>query len=288
MKKKFLALICFVYSIIIIYVWLFNKLDNFLAPNMQIYLKCSLIPMLIMGFVLLINNHVNYKFKISDIILLLPIIMLFMAGDGRLTASLASNRTMFNRSNVEISQNDENTETLVEEKEDIETSTEEQEDLIDTEKIIKEPIKQDIDIHFDINNETYYELANYISFNPSAQSLKGKTIRVRGFALKKSEYIPENYFIIGKFGITCCAADAGFLGFFVKYNDYKIEQENWYEIEGILEPAVDAQGYETMAIKIVNIQKIDSKEEQQYVYPCYSTGDGTCSEVMKYNLENMM
>ena len=35
---------------------------------------------------------------------------------------------------------------------------------------------------------------------------------------------------------------------------------------------------------IKNIKEINSKEEQ-YIYPCYSYGDGSCSKVIEYNLE---
>jgi hypothetical protein len=92
MSKKYLGFICFIYSAIIFYVWISGLLRNFLAPNMQLYLKISAFVFIPMGLVLLFNNRVNYKFKISDLILLLPIVLLIIAGDGRLTASLANNR----------------------------------------------------------------------------------------------------------------------------------------------------------------------------------------------------
>ena len=61
--KKFLGFICLVYSGIIGYVWIFNQLKNFLAPTMQIYIKASLIPLIIIGIVLYFSDHIHYKFK---------------------------------------------------------------------------------------------------------------------------------------------------------------------------------------------------------------------------------
>ena len=104
--KKFLSFICFLYASIIIYVWVNDLLLNFLAPTLALYIKISLFPILIMGLVLLFNNKVNYKFKISDLILLLPLVMIFIAGDARLTSTLANNRmfTTF-RSNLDALHN---------------------------------------------------------------------------------------------------------------------------------------------------------------------------------------
>ena len=89
--KKFLGLICIIYSVIIGYVWIFDKLKNFLAPNMQIYLKLSLPLLLIMGIMLL--KEKKDKFKISDLILLLPIVMIIFASDGKLSSQIAINRS---------------------------------------------------------------------------------------------------------------------------------------------------------------------------------------------------
>lgn len=263
MKKRFLGIICLLYSIMILYVWIFNKLDNFLAPNMQIYLKISLIPLLFMGLVMFFNRNIKYNFKINDLVLLIPFIMIILAGDGRLTASLASNRMMNTYTNEEIMY-EANYNKVNEE--------------------INDEIEEEI--YFDINDKNYYNLANYITYNPKATKYIGKKIKVRGFALKKAMYIKEDQFVIGKYGISCCAADASYMGFFVDYDLSKIEQDEWYEIEGVLEKGIDGEGYDIMIIKAINVEKIDSNKEKQYIYPCYNYDNaGMCEEVTKYNLE---
>ena len=101
MKNKFLGIICLLYSSIITYLWITDSLKNFLAPNMQLYLKISLFLIFIMGIILLIGNDNSYKFKISDLVLVLPIILLLTSGDFRLTTSLASNKiSKYNKKEV--------------------------------------------------------------------------------------------------------------------------------------------------------------------------------------------
>ena len=261
--KKFLGIICLIYSGIIAYVWIFNEMKNFLAPTMQIYLKVSLFPLVVIGLVLYFEEHIHYKFKVTDIILLLPIIMFVFAGNGRLSASFATNRMNFSNK--------------VSSKKVDEYSSDD----------IKIDIK-DYDFtnpDFEIVDENYYELANYLTFLVDANKYEGKTVRVRGMASKVGEYISGNYIGIGKYGITCCAADAGFVGFLVKLDNNNIKVNHWYEVEGVLTKTKDNAGYEVLALTLAGVKEIDAKSEEQYVYSCYTYGDGTCSEVDKYNLE---
>ena len=73
MKKKYLGFVCFIYVFIIIYVWLSGNLNNYLAPNMQFYLKLSIIPISIIGVLFLVCD-IHYKFKYSDLLLVIPLI----------------------------------------------------------------------------------------------------------------------------------------------------------------------------------------------------------------------
>ena len=271
MKKKFLGLICLLYALIIIYVIVCNYLKNFLAPNMQLYLKISVFVLIFIWFVVVILNKVNFKFKISDLLLLLPLLMIILAGDGKLNASIASNRS----SNISIEQKEEK----VEEKDPIE---EKQEEVVEKKK---EEIVELTNIDFDIKDESYIDLANFFTYNKKSVTYEGKTIRVRGYAVTDLDYLPEGYFAIGKFGVSCCTADASFTGFVVKYNDKKIENNGWYEIEGYLERLTDLAGFDILSIKIVNIKEIDGNQEEYYVYPCYSYDDGKCEEIRKYNIK---
>ena len=90
--KKFLGFVSLLYVLLILYSWINGSLDNYIAPNMQIYLKIAIIPLTLMGFVLIFNNRNDYRFKISDLVLLIPLLMIISSGDGNLSMSLANNR----------------------------------------------------------------------------------------------------------------------------------------------------------------------------------------------------
>lgn len=282
--KRYLGIICLLYSGIFGYVVFFDKLKMFLAPQMQIYIKLSIVPMLLIGLVMLFNNKVHYKFKISDLVLILPLILLIFAGDGRLTSSFASNRT----TNLNTENRTKSEEKVEDKKEEIIGLPKNEENKEEVKEEPKEETTESYDfsnVDFDIVDANYSELSNYITFAPKADKFKGQTIRVRGFALKKASYLPDGYFAIGKYAISCCAADAGFTGFIAKYDNSKITADNWYEVEGILEKGKDKEGYDLMYIKVINIKEISSKGEEQYVYPCYAYDDGSCEAMSKYNLE---
>ena len=272
--KRYLGFICFIYSLIIIYVWLFDTLKNYLAPNIQLYLKLSLILLIIMTIVLFFNNNNNYKFKVSDLVLLLPLLMLLLSGDGRLSSSLAQNRMAnYNReATTNIIDNNENNEN------------EKEKNNEEPKKNKKEKKYDFTKVDFNVVDASYYDLANYFTFIPSAKKYVGKTIRVRGFTMLNDKYIPDGYFNIGKYNIACCAADAIYVGFYVKKEDFEIKDNTWYQIEGVIEEAIDTEGMETTAIKIINIKEIDSKKEDQYVYPCYAYDNGSCKEISKYDI----
>ena len=71
-------------------------------------------------------------------------------------------------------------------------------------------------------------------------SLKGK---VSGFVLKSGD-LPDGYFTVARYVISCCAADARPVGILVKYDStkFEIKQDQWIEVRGSFE--VDQIGSE--------------------------------------------
>ena len=275
MSKKYLGIICLLYAGVFSYVVFFDKLKNFLAPSMQIYIKLSIIPLIIIGLVILVKNNNHYQFKVIDLVLILPLILLILAGDGRLTSSFASNRSTNFKSNSVT--NKDTIKEDIKEKEEIEEETKQE-----------EKVSESFDFsnpYFNVVDYNYIELAYYMGESSKAIKFEGKTIKVKGFALKDIEFMDSNYFAIGKYEISCCAADASYIGFIVKYDDNIISSDKWYEIEGVLEKGKANDGNDIMYIKIINIKEINSNSEEQYVYPCYSYGDDACEDLSKYNLE---
>ena len=280
MSKRYLGIICLLYSGIFTYVVIFNKLKNFLAPSMQIYIKLAILPLFIIGLVMIFNNKVNYKFKISDLVLILPLVLLILAGDGRLTTSLASNRmTNFNQINrIKLETEEINIEKITEN------------ETIENIELVENEITEDETInftnpYFDIIDSNYNELSSYITFSPKASKYEGELIRVKGIALKEANYLPANYFAIGKYSISCCAADATFVGFIAKYDNSNIIADKWYQLEGMLKKGKDSENYDIMYIEVINLKEINEIDEEQYIYPCYAYDNGSCKDVLKYQLE---
>lgn len=261
--KRFLGIICLLYAGIIIYVKVFNKLNNYLAPNMQMYILLSIIPLIIMGLVMILNNKITYSFKISDLILLLPLVMLIISGDGRLSMTLASNRSSTFKSS--------NTKEKVEENEIVEEDDNDKEEY-DFSKV-----------DFGVKDESYTMLVDYLTYGNKKDKYIGKTVRIRGFTVMKNNFIPDGYFAIGKYAISCCAADASFIGLISKYAQ-TIKDNTWYEMEGVLKKGKDKEGIDILYVKVINIKEISKEEE--YVYQCYVYGDDKCKELSKYNLGN--
>ena len=281
MSKRYLGIVCLIYSAIFGYVIFFDKLKNFLAPSMQIYLKLSLIPMFLIGLVLIFNNKVTYKFKVSDLVLLIPVLFLILAGDGRLTVSFASNRSL--NLNTEGRTK---TEEVINSKEEEPKEEKEKPIVIEPTTTVPttKPALTNIDI--EVVDSNYSNLAGYITYGNNVDKYKGKTIKVRGFILKDNSYLLDGFSAIGKYDVSCCTADATFTGFILKYDDSVLVANKWYEIEGVLEKGKDREDYDIAYINVVNAKEINSSSEEQYVYPCYTYDDGSCSSVMKYNWIN--
>ena len=297
MKKRFLGIICLIYVALILYVKLTGNLGNYLAPQMQKYIIWSVVPLLIIGLVICLNNHISYKFKFTDIVLLLPIVMIIFAGDGRLTASLANNRnTLYKNTSNKVISNDEE---QIENKEESNTSQEEQtneetskeenktEEKNNEEIVTPEPEYDFSTVDYDVVDASYSMLTGILTYpNLNGYDINyfvGKKIRVKGFAVKNLQYLSNEYFAVGKYIITCCTADASFGGFFAKYDLNKIKENTWYEVEGVFDTVKDNDGYKALVINVINIKEIDGSKEEQYAYPCYSYDDGSCSALNNYD-----
>ena len=266
MRIKFLGIICILYSLMILYIWLTDQLKNFLAPQMQLYIKLAIIPLLIIGIVLLLSKNQS-RFVITDIILLLPIILLIISGDGRLSASFASNRaTTMNRNKTKV------VDKTTKPKE--ESKVEQSYNLDRNTYNFSKP-------DFKIEDFNYGELSGYLSFSPNAEKYAGSTITVKGFAIEKPDFTEKGYSAIGKYLVSCCVADASFSGFIIKTEE-KIKDNKWYDIEGVLEKGQDKDGVSLMYINVINIKEIKKNNEPEYVYPCYSYGEKKCQELNKY------
>ena len=262
MRKYFLGFVCFLYCVLITTVFIKGQMGHYLAPNMEKYLYVVVPCLLIIGIVLMFSKE-KEAFDYKDIILFLPLAMLFLAGDGNLTIAHATNRSSSFNS---IKDNE----------------------VISVEKEVFDESYSEYDfsnVDFEVVDESYSGLSDAIMYSRNPEKLVGRTIRLRGFTMKNHSFIPDGTIGIGKYLISCCAADASFVGFLVVGDISSLKNNTWYEIEGVLEMGKDSYGQTILLIRLVHSKAISSKGEEQYVYPCYSYGNGKCSEVTKYNFD---
>jgi putative membrane protein len=100
-----------------------------------------------------------------------------------------------------------------------------------------------------------------------ADSFKGKTIELTGFVYR-DEDMSEKQFVIGRFAVQCCSADASPYGLLVQYDKANLyPTDQWIKLTGTIGTTV-YNGVDLMIITARKIQKIDTPKEL-YVSPNY-------------------
>lgn len=111
-------------------------------------------------------------------------------------------------------------------------------------------------------DEKYGDILNALHFSPL--KFKGKPVKMYGF-IYRDENLAENEFILGRYMLTCCSADASVYGVVVKgvpMNGWKENQ--WVEIIGKL----DTEKFEGYDLPVIHYEQMRSiqKPKDPYVY----------------------
>lgn len=226
---------------------------------MQNYLKVACIFIFIFG---IINFFIKdeHKIKKSDFVLLLPILFLILSNNAILGSSFASNRIDY--------------------KAEVVSETELNVGFNDN--------YEDYDFsnpYFDIDDPLFQTISSYLTSSSKADKFEGKTIRLNGMAMLDTPFLNDTEFMIGKYVINCCAADAMFNGFVIRFDKSNIKNDGWYEVEGVLHSSSDSNGHKIMIVNALKVKELDSNSLDKYVYPCYSYGNNACEKISSYNLE---
>ena len=237
MKEKFLGIYFIILSLTIYILYFLGFLNNFLANKVIIFSLLSGVLLLIIGILLVCNKFSNIKIEKNTMLLVIPIIMIIIAGDGKLGLEFSKKRgsnlstlNSINNYNYNYEEEDANNES---------------------------------DKVYEINDKNYVRTINYL--NSNMDKVIGSRIKISGFTIKDASYITDGYFVIGKYIITCCVADAGIIGILVKQDDLKtVNDSSWYEIEGTITSIEDKFGQRAIAITSDKITSVDN--EEMYVY----------------------
>lgn len=103
-----------------------------------------------------------------------------------------------------------------------------------------------------------------------ANAFVGKTIELTGFVYRDEE-MTDKQFVIGRFTVQCCSADASPYGLLVQYDKANVyATDQWIKLTGTIAKTV-YNGADLMIIHAQKIQKIEAPKEL-YVSPNYDFG----------------
>ncbi|TVY09443.1 TIGR03943 family putative permease subunit [Paenibacillus cremeus] len=98
----------------------------------------------------------------------------------------------------------------------------------------------------------------------------GKKLELTGFVYRQDE-MKDNQFVVGRFSIQCCSADAAPFGVLVEYDRAKtLASDSWVTVTGTIQKTK----YNDMDIMVLKVDKVAKAEPAKtpYVYPNYEFG----------------
>ncbi|ULL18404.1 TIGR03943 family protein [Paenibacillus sp. H1-7] len=98
----------------------------------------------------------------------------------------------------------------------------------------------------------------------------GKKMELTGFVYRQEE-MKDNQFVVGRFSIQCCSADAAPFGVLVEYERAKnFADDSWVTVTGTIQKT----RFNDMDIMMLKVEKIAAAEpsKAQYVYPNFDFG----------------
>jgi uncharacterized repeat protein (TIGR03943 family) len=73
-----------------------------------------------------------------------------------------------------------------------------------------------------------------LNYNPEPEAYSGQKVSVKGFIVVEDDF-PENTFMISRFTLSCCAADARPIGLLVHYDPEQfLIPDDWVQVDGIM------------------------------------------------------
>ncbi|MCB0167542.1 MAG: TIGR03943 family protein [Anaerolineae bacterium] len=96
-------------------------------------------------------------------------------------------------------------------------------------------------------------------------ALAGEEVKLVGFVYRDKRF-GEDSFMVSRFVVSCCAADAAPIGLVVHWPDSPtLTDDQWVEVAGVLEPGV-FDGEQLPLVKAVSVTPTDVPD-QPYLYP---------------------
>ncbi|MDO5725730.1 MAG: TIGR03943 family protein [Tissierellia bacterium] len=209
--------------------------------------------LLVVNEIILSFKNTSKKFKLKDLILLIPFLLILFVTDEGLGTDVLKNR------GIEI----------IEAKHEIKNI-----DTLDLNNLSvgKDLLKNNLYHYEDLTppeGKMFKKAMTDISKN--LDSLVGKEIKLDGFVYR-DETIPKDQFVIARLLVVCCTADAQTVGFQCKTEDAKnFKDGKWYLIEGVLDITERENIFtkELVKVPLINIKNYQEikKPQNEYIYP---------------------
>ncbi|MNP30527.1 hypothetical protein D3C76_1236030 [compost metagenome] len=176
------------------------------------------------------------KLKASDMIYLVPLLLILFINDGNLSASTIKNKGFAASAVSNTPQVAKATNNL---------------DIQSAEEYIEITDVNYLDVMGNITND----LDSYV----------GKKIKIKGFVFKKED-MDKNNFVISRLYMSCCTADTQIVGYLCEYDqtENSVKIDDWLEIDATIDKG-NYGGELFPLLKITSLEKID-KLAEEYVY----------------------
>lgn len=196
------------------------------------------------------NQGLSLKTVVSYSIILIPLVTGFLLPGKDLDASIASKRGLFISSTPHteeenVSCNEENNPIFMNK-----VTDERQTELLNNSLII-------------LDASTFASRLQTISQAPHLY--KGKRVQLEGFALR-DETLEGNYWVIARFLVTHCVADASVIGVLVQIDDnVQLTENSWVRVQGVLQVGTHNESM----VPLVEVDKLQliRQPKEPYVYP---------------------
>ncbi|RXJ04022.1 TIGR03943 family protein [Anaerobacillus alkaliphilus] len=196
------------------------------------------------------SQSLSIKTLLSYAIIIIPLLTGFLLPGKELDATIAMKRGVYLPGTMQEELDPSSCEDTHFHSQLSHTSTSDEQELLHSTAII-------------LDSTRFTSHLNIITKNPTL--FKGKTVQLEGFALR-DETLGENYWVIARFLVTHCVADASVIGILVHLDHTDLEENAWIRVQGKLDVISHNHHGSVPIISDAKWQLI-RKPKDPYVYP---------------------
>lgn len=249
------VIICFGMAMMLIFLVVTGDLNLLINPRFRLLIIFSILLLIILGFVQCLHMKKRDLHPVGFwgyCLILLPIMVYIFVPPQALDASMVDKKGVTLVSSKQVKNNSAN-ESKDRNEPTIEQTAPYQDDY--------KKMKQADEIVF--TEENYADYLSVLELYPT--QLKGKKIRIKGFVFRDDPDLKKDQFVLSRFTISCCAADASVVGIVTQFSQTPIlKKDQWIEVEGTLS-TTKRFGFDAPIIQLQNY-RITEKPKDPYIY----------------------